>query len=178
MNKDTVLKYVEIFEDIFTRYTYSFGEDVVKHQDTLDCSVQEALQKISSFIDTTGYGCCLYIVTKFLEKCPEATFAYIPEENPYDNGKRTSSKTLAIINNRVYDIVEAVEHKAEYSVEEAFARNCNIPIAEYCKKNLLPDEELTILRNPHECLEENFVRYFFFLEPYVLQRYDSNGEEV
>ena len=144
-------------QEIAQTYCYSLDSEVVQHQNTLPGrTVEEAMKSIVNHLDSTGQGCCLYVVTKFLEEFPEATYGFIPEENPFQENRRTSNKVIAIYDDKVFDIVAAVERK-----KEPFKRFCNIPLAEYCEDHLLPGEQMTILPNPQGCLQQDFMEYFF-----------------
>ena len=154
---NTIKKMCSKVQEIAKTYIYALDSEIVQHQNSLPGrTVDDAMKSIVNHLDCTGQGCCLYVVTKFLESFPEATYGFIPEENPFQENRRTSNKVIAIYKGKVFDIVAAVEKK-----KEPVTKFCNIPLAEYCNNNLLDDECMTILPNPQENLKEDFMDYFF-----------------
>lgn len=147
-------------DDIIHNFEYSFNETVREHQKTLfTLTVEEAMEELSRFFNENKYGCCIYAVNEFCKKFPEATFGYLPEENPYDNNKRTSYKVIAIVGDEVYDIVYGMEHQ-----KDIFTRNCRIDVYSYANMNLQEGESLVMLPNPHYFMNNNFIEYFFHNE--------------
>ena len=144
-------------DDIVNNYSYVFDENVLEHQKTLSSlPVEEAMDSISHFFEKNKFGCCIYCVTEFLKRFPEATYGFLPEENPYDNNNRSSSKVVAIVGDEVYDVVYGLEHK-----KDIYTRNCRINIYAYANMNLKEGESMIILPNPLEHKTENFINYFF-----------------
>lgn len=151
------LKMMLTVDDIVYNFKYSLNKAVQEHQKTLfTLTVKEAMEELSRFFNENKYGCCIYAVNEFCKKFPEATFGYLPEENPYDNNKRTSYKVIAIVGDEVYDVVYGMENPKDIST-----RNCHIDIYSFAKKNLKIGESLVMLPNPHRFMKSNFMEYFF-----------------
>lgn len=154
------LKMMFYVEDIVNNYSYLLDEKVVEHQKSLTTmTVAEAMESISQFFNKNKAGCCIHCVTEFLRKFPEATYGFLPEENPFDNDRRTSSKVVAIVDDEVYDIVSSIENK-----NVIYTKSCRNYVYTYAKLNLKEGESMIILPNPREHLSENFIDYFFHNE--------------
>lgn len=158
------------FFHVLGRARYCLDEEVDKHQKTLtNLTLSEAQKSIIDFFYIHNKGCCLYFIATFISILKEYNidfqFAYIPEENPYDNNNRTSSKVIAYIcidnQEYIFDIAEAAKNLFKPGVT-LYYDYCWISLDEYKKRVLLPGEVLTVLpKITSENKNENFMDFFF-----------------
>ena len=160
-----VLQMMNTAIELCKNYQYNYRIHTKTHLATLgNLTVSQAQASILKFFEEKHYGTSLHFITYFLNLYPEATYGYVPVIDVDDlEERRNMKKYVAIIDDRVYDLAEITSKRAyvNIDIEPLCAFNCNIPLREYCNKNLEDDEKLTILPNPHEYLHKNFNEYLW-----------------
>ena len=163
--KKEYLSFTRVLVGSHKYFEGSMGTELAAHQRTLGkLSVEEALKSINEFAETYQEICCLYACVAFIKRFPEADarLAFSPEPNPFfPMPNRAASKVVLILDGKVADLVSMIGHKAEMTFETLLDKFCDVDIKEYCQKNLLEGESLTVLPYVRGHEQEQFMDFFF-----------------